>query len=107
MGPGACLPALLSREQEEEPQGFVTCVRALLLFCFLLSYGFFGPCLTACGILVPRPGVEPVTLHWKSAVLTTELPGKSVASPGWEAPRADTLLHVAKYICMDSSQTNL
>ena len=25
-------------------------------FCF---FGFFGPRCTACGILVPRPGIEP------------------------------------------------
>ena len=76
----------------------------LLLPAFLW---FFWAVPHSMRILVPRPGVEPVTLHWKSTVLTTGLPGKSVTSPGWEAPRADTLLHVAKYICMDSSQTNL
>ena len=25
-----------------------------------LSFFFFWPCHTACGILVPRPGIEPV-----------------------------------------------
>ena len=32
----------------------------------------------ACGILVPQPGTEPMPLHWKSGVLLTELPGKSL-----------------------------
>ena len=34
----------------------------------------------ACGILVPRPGIEPMpNLHWKWGVLTTGLPGKSMS----------------------------
>ena len=28
--------------------------------CFLVFWGFFWPCRTACGILVPQPGIEPV-----------------------------------------------
>ena len=32
----------------------------------------------ACGILVPWPRVEPIPLHWKLGVLTTEPPGKSL-----------------------------
>ena len=38
-----------------------------VLFCFVL----------ACGILVPRPGIEPVLLQWKQGVPTTGLPGNS------------------------------
>ena len=30
-------------------------------FCFVLVFGFsFWPCHAPCGILVPRPGMEPV-----------------------------------------------
>ena len=32
-------------------------------------------CCTACGILVPQPGLNPFPLHWKCGVLTTGLPG--------------------------------
>ena len=44
--------------------------RGFDLICFV--YLFFWPCCLACGMLVPRPGIEP-TLE----VLTTGLPGKS------------------------------
>ena len=36
-------------------------------------YYLFWPCPAACGISVPRPGIEPAHLHW-SAVLTTGPP---------------------------------
>ena len=36
------------------------------------------PRYAACGILVPRPGMEPVPLQWKHGVLTTGPPGKSL-----------------------------
>ena len=32
---------------------------------------------TWCGILVPRPGIEPAAPKWESVVLTTGPPGKS------------------------------
>ena len=48
---------------------------ASLFFCFC----FFWPLCKACGILVPWPGIES-PLHWKCGVLTTGLPGKSLAS---------------------------
>ena len=41
------------------------------LFCFV----FFWLCQAACGILVPRPGIEPAPLQWKRGVLTTGPPG--------------------------------
>ena len=34
-------------------------------------------CPTACGILVPRPGIEPVSLALEGGFLTTGPPGKS------------------------------
>ena len=37
---------------------------------------FFG--CAACGILVPRLGIEPSPMHWKRRVLTTGPPGKSL-----------------------------
>ena len=37
----------------------------------------FWPHRAACGILVPRPGMEPAALQWKRWVLTTGPPGKS------------------------------
>ena len=38
---------------------------------------FFSPRHTACRILVPYPGIEPVPLQWRCGVLTTGPPGKS------------------------------
>ena len=45
--------------------------------CLFFSFLFFG--LATCGILVPRPGIEPVppTVEMRGA-LTTGLPGKSL-----------------------------
>ena len=44
---------------------FIEFVAILLLFYVL--FGFFGP--KTCGILAPRPGIEPLTLglvkHWE------------------------------------------
>ena len=34
-------------------------------------------CPIACGILVPRPGIEPISLALEDRFLTTESPGKS------------------------------
>ena len=45
----------------------------LLSFIFL----FFG------GILVPQPGIEPVSLQWKLRVLTAGLPGNSQNTSGF------------------------
>ena len=35
-------------------------------------------CSTACGILVPQPGIEPASSELQGGFLTTELPGKSL-----------------------------
>ena len=39
-------------------------------------FWFFGP--KACGILAPRPGIEPATPALEGEVLTTRPPGKSL-----------------------------
>ena len=44
----------------------------MVFACFL-----FQPSHTACGILVPTPGIEPKPRHWKLGVLTTGPPGRS------------------------------
>ena len=38
-------------------------------------FWFFGQ--EACGILAPRPGIEPTPPAWEGEVLTTGPPGKS------------------------------
>ena len=43
-----------------------------------MVHGLGGP--TACGILVPGPGLKPVSLEWASGFLTTGPPGKMVLS---------------------------
>ena len=35
------------------------------------------PCCRACGVLVPRPGVKSMSLHWECIVLITAWPRKS------------------------------
>ena len=72
------------------------CVCVLIL---CINYVFFlagwGGRHAACGILVPRPGMEPNRLHWKHSVLTTGLPGKSLyyfLMYCWLLPRLSTFL---------------
>ena len=48
-------------------------VTILLLFYVL----FFGP--EACGLLTPRPGIEPTPAALEGEVLTTGPPGKSLS----------------------------
>ena len=47
----------------------------ILLLCYV--FGFFWP--EACGILAPRPGIEPAPPALEGEVLTTGLPGKSLS----------------------------
>ena len=47
----------------------------LLQHCFCFMFWFFG--LKACGILAPRPGIDPAPPALESKVLTTGPPGKS------------------------------
>ena len=39
--------------------------------------GWFWPHCVACGILVPRPEIEPGSWHWKCWALTSGPPGSS------------------------------
>ena len=47
---------------------------SVILFTYLK---FFWPHHTACGIIVPRPGLEPIPLVVECGVLTTGPPRKS------------------------------
>ena len=47
----------------------------LLQYCFCFMFWFFG--CEACGILAPRPGIEPAPPALEGEVLTTGPPGKS------------------------------
>ena len=49
----------------------------LYVFFGKISIYIFWPHRGACGILVLRPGREPMSLEWKHVVLTTEPPGNS------------------------------
>ena len=58
---------------------YFICLKSLLnllqyYFCFM--FWFCGR--EACGILAPRPGVEPTPPALEGEVLTTEPPGKSL-----------------------------
>ena len=48
---------------------------SLLRHFYFILFLFF--CHMACGILVPQPGIEPVSLHWKHRVLNTGPTGRS------------------------------
>ena len=55
-----------------------------VLFCFyrflFIYLFFFWPWLVACGILFLDQGTNLSPLHWKWALLTPGLPGKSLSS---------------------------
>ena len=51
-----------------------TCLRIFLVF---FSFFFFF-CRAACGILVPRPGIEPTPPAMGARSLNTGPPGKSL-----------------------------
>ena len=53
---------------------FIEFVTILLLF-YVLFFGFFF-CYEACGILAPRPGIEPTPPTLGGEVSTTEPLGK-------------------------------
>ena len=44
---------------------------------YLAAFPHAG-CATACGILVPRPEIEPMSPALQGGFLTTESPGKSL-----------------------------
>ena len=62
----------------------------LLQYCFCFMFWFFGH--EACGILVPRPGIEPAPSASEGEVLTTE--------PLRESPGTHYLI---AYLCLFSS----
>ena len=55
---------------------FIEVVTILQQYCFCLMFWFFG--CKACGILAPRPGIEPEPTALEGEVLTTGPPGKSL-----------------------------
>ena len=57
---------------------FLKSLLNLLQYCFYFMFWLFGH--QACGILAPRPGIEPSPPALEGEVLTTGPPGKSPAS---------------------------
>ena len=55
---------------------FLKSLLNLLQYCFCFMIWFFGH--EACGILAPRPGIEPAPPALEGEVLTTGPPGKSL-----------------------------
>ena len=53
---------------------FIIILAASSLSCITKLHGLICP--TACGILVPRPGIEPATPALEGRFLITGLPGK-------------------------------
>ena len=47
----------------------------------VVAHGF--SCPEACGILVPRPGIKPMSPALAGGFLTTGPPGKSARPPQW------------------------
>ena len=56
---------------------FLKSLLNLLQYCFCFIFWSLGR--KACGILAPRPGIEPAPLALEGEVLTTGLPGKSLS----------------------------
>ena len=50
----------------------------LLQYCLCFMFWFFG--YQTCGILPPRPGIEPTPFALEDKVLSTGPPGKSVSN---------------------------
>ena len=55
---------------------FLKSLLNLLQYCFCFMFLVFGH--KACGILAPRPGIEPTPPALDGEVLTTGLPGESL-----------------------------
>ena len=67
------------------PLGQYLVFSVFFILAILVGYGvvshhsfFFFFCCTACGILVPWPGIEPGPQQWEHWVLITGLPGNSL-----------------------------
>ena len=74
-----------SRASLKLPQGTTGGLSTATLVCFPgVTFFFFLPCGTVCGILVPRPGIKPVSpaleawslKHWT----TRDVPSEPVNS---------------------------
>ena len=52
----------------------LNCLASILSICFSLSLSLFWPHCIACGISVPRPGIESRPPQWKLRILTTRPP---------------------------------
>ena len=46
----------------------------------MFSFFFFWPCLGACKIWIPQPGIKPGSWRWKCWVLTIGPPGNSLSA---------------------------
>ena len=55
----------------------VLCFDAVKWDCFFFFFSLSWLCCSACGSLVPWPGIEPGPRQWKHRVLTTGQPGNS------------------------------
>ena len=61
---------------------FLKSLLNLLQYCSCFMFWFFGP--EACGILAPRPEIEPTPPALEGKVLTTGPPGKSPTFSIWK-----------------------
>ena len=52
--------------------------KIVVFTCFCSYTFFFWLYHMACGVLVFRPGMGPMPLHWKHGIITTGLPGKGL-----------------------------
>ena len=78
-----------------------------LLCCTKFIYLFFGPCHVTCGMLVPRPGLEPVSPALAGRFSTTAPPGK----PRWSyfyscivRPTDQEMIFFEKIVCYSSQE---
>ena len=73
--PGFCLcpPRVFSTQRPKSSFYFLFLIIIVIFLAALCRHA-------GCGILVPRPGIEPCPLHREHGVLTTGPPGKSLKS---------------------------
>ena len=86
-------------------------VTHVLSSCVAQASADFSSCFTACGILVFRSGMEPMSLALQGEFIITGPPGKSL-SPHFEVPSGhevfvDTVESTAGPICFGSIQIAL
>ena len=68
---------------QASPQSFILINLTAYLTPVCFWFFFFWPCITAFGILVPQPGIEPVPLHWKHGLVTIGPQGSPLAPAFW------------------------